>query len=66
MWATVSTIDGRKWLERRAAFLEGELANAPDDDRRRAIEAELTDVRAELDRSTRRWWRFWAVGGRLP
>jgi hypothetical protein len=59
-------IDGRQWLENRARALENELRGELEEDHRRAVEAELVMVRAELGR-TRRRWRRWLLGaGRLP
>jgi hypothetical protein len=58
-------IDGRRWLAERRRHLESELGKGPDDEERRAIEAELAQLQAQAGTNRRRmWWRFW--GARPP
>ncbi len=59
-------IDGRRWLETRLAHLEEQLhdENGLSEADRKAIEAEMAEIKAELATSRRRFRRFILWGGR--
>ena len=51
----MTTVDRRKWLAARIAFLESQLEAGGNDAERTAIEAEIESLRKEAGPS--RWWR---------
>jgi hypothetical protein len=59
-------IDGKQWLEDRLDALRDALDGDLPDDRRNAVQAELSRLQLELDdlRRRRRSWIIW--GGRFP